>query len=246
MYVVFSSNDAYTDTGYHAKIHVSDGNCSTPCSDFHPHCGFWEGKGYCKHSYVAYMSANCRKSCNICHSSSASLKKLDGMKMSLSSKGFSLKEGINDKKPDEQEVTTTSEKASSLRIVKPPFEPEQYQKKVHEKNSDEINEKSEKQMQGILKTKNSASEFYIKPMLCPDYASIGNGICDQSNDNLVCHFDGGDCSLGGNTTNCTSLECFENLKFDPCPKYDKIGNHQCDKENFNVICLFDAGDCQAG
>ena len=252
MYVVFSSNNDITDTGYNAKIHVSEGNCSTPCSDFHPHCGFWESVGYCS-SAVAYMSANCRKSCNICHSSSASLKKLGGMKMSSSSKGFSLKEGINEKKPDKQEVIKTSEKASSLRIVKPPFGPEQYQKKVHEKNSDEINVKSEKQMQGILKIPlsqmfkktNSTSTLYIEPMLCTDYASIGNDICDQANDNLVCQYDGGDCSLGGSATNCTSSECIDNLKFDPCPKFDRIGNDQCDKENFNLICSFDAGDCQA-
>ena len=86
----------------------------------------------------------------------------------------------------------------------------------------------------------------MEPMLCPNYASIGNGICDQANDNLVCYFDGGDCSLVGDTTNCTSLECVDNLKFDPCPRFDKIGNDQCDKENLNLICSFDAGDCQAG
>ena len=86
----------------------------------------------------------------------------------------------------------------------------------------------------------------MKPMLCTDYTSIGNGICDHVNNNLVCYFDGEDCSLRAKTTNCTSLECVENLKFDPCPKFDKIGNDQCDKENFNLICSFDAGDCQTG
>ena len=92
----------------------------------------------------------------------------------------------------------------------------------------------------------SHQSLYFEPMLCADYAFIGNGICDKANDNLVCQYDGGDCTLGGNTTNCNSLQCVENLKFDPCPKYEKIGNDQCDKENFNLICSFDAGDCQAG
>ena len=100
--------------------------------------------------------------------------------------------------------------------------------------------------EGLESKKSSSSKVSIEPMLCSGYISIGNGICDQANDNLVCYFDGGDCSLGGNTINCTSLECVDDVKFDPCPKYDKIGNDQCDKENFNVICSFDAGDCQTG
>ena len=100
--------------------------------------------------------------------------------------------------------------------------------------------------EGLESKESTHHKVAIEPMLCPGYNSIGNGICDQANDNLVCYFDGGDCSLGGNTTNCISLECFDHLKFDPCPKFEKIGNHQCDKENFNIICSFDAGDCQTG
>ena len=116
-----------------------------------------------------------------------------------------------------------------------------------EENLDESNEQHvQPKMSEMFKKTNSTSSVYIEPMLCPDYASIGNGICDQVNDNLVCYSDDGDCSLEGNTTNCTSLECIDKLKFDPCPKYDKIGNNQCDKENLNLICSFDAGDCQAG
>ena len=116
-----------------------------------------------------------------------------------------------------------------------------------EENLDESNEQHVKpKMSQMFRKTNSTSSVYIEPMLCPNYALIGNGMCDQANDNIVCQYDGGDCSLVGNTTNRTSLECVENLKFDPCPKYDTIGNHQCDKENFNLICSFDAGDCQAG
>ena len=84
--------------------------------------------------------------------------------------------------------------------------------------------------------------------LCSDYASIENSICDHANVNLVCYFDGVelDCSLGGNTTICTSFECIENQAFEPCPKYALIGNGQCDKENFNLICSYDAADCNDG
>ena len=83
-------------------------------------------------------------------------------------------------------------------------------------------------------------------MLCPDFALIGNGNCDEANNKLVCLYDGGDCPLEGIYENCTNYECIENLKFDPCPKFREIGNGQCDKENLNLICSFDAGDCQAG
>ena len=82
-------------------------------------------------------------------------------------------------------------------------------------------------------------------MICPEYASIGNGICDEVNNNLVCLHDGGDCSLDEFKINCTTVECIEEKIFDPCPKYEKIGNGQCDAENFNIICSFDGGDCKA-
>ena len=55
------------------------------------------------------------------------------------------------------------------------------------------------------------------PMYCPEYASIGNGICNEVNNNLVCLFDGGDCSEEEITPNCTNLECSGIKTFDPCP-----------------------------
>ena len=186
MHVVFMSDGSVTKSGYYAKLHISEGNCS--------HQGV-QSKSY-----------------------------------SISSKVKPLEDQKHQDK--QQEFIAIIEKVASMR---------------KEKNLDESNEQHVKPiMSEMFKKTNSTSSVYIEPMLCPDYASIGNGICDQVNDNLVCQYDGGDCSLGGNTTNCTSLECVENLKFDPCPKYDKIGNHQCDEENFNLICSFDAGDCQAG
>ena len=86
----------------------------------------------------------------------------------------------------------------------------------------------------------------MEPMVCESYLSIGDGICDQANDNPFCHNDGGDCSIDGIIPNCTRFDCFENLKLNPCPQYEKIGNGQCDEENFDLICSFDAGDCQVG
>ena len=193
IHVVFTSDGSVTRSGYYAKLHVSEVNCS----------------------YQGVQSKS--------YSISSKVKPLEDQKH-------------QDKR---QEFIAIIEKVASMR---------------EEENLDESNEQHEKQMQGILKAPlsqmfkktNSTTSLYFEPMLCPDYALIGNGICDHANDNLVCYFDGGDCSLGGNTTNCTSLECVDNLKFDPCPKFEKIGNHQCDKENFNIICSFDAGDCQTG
>ena len=186
MHVVFTSDGSVTKSGYYAKLHVSEGNCSY--------------QGMQSKSYFI----------------SSKVKPLEHQK-------------CQDKR---QEFIAIIKKVTSMK---------------EEENLEESNEQHVKpKMSEMFKKKNSTSEFYIEPMLCPDYDSIGNGICDHANDNLVCYHDGGDCSLGGNTSNCTSLECIDSLKFEPCPKYDKIGNHQCDKENFNLICSFDAGDCQTG
>lgn len=90
------------------------------------------------------------------------------------------------------------------------------------------------------------SSIPVVPMICPDYASIGNGKCEETNNKLVCMYDGGDCVLEGVNASCMNFECYENQKHNPCPKYETIGNGQCDKENFNVICSFDGGDCEFG
>ncbi|CAH3180407.1 unnamed protein product, partial [Porites lobata] len=36
------------------------------CEDLNANCPYWEGKGYCKKDYVAYMTKNCKKSCGLC------------------------------------------------------------------------------------------------------------------------------------------------------------------------------------
>ena len=77
-------------------------------------------------------------------------------------------------------------------------------------------------------------------MACPMFKSIGNEICDEANNKLLCLYDGGDCR---EIYNCNSLRCIEERMFDPCPEYDLIGDGQCNENNRNFICSFDAGDC---
>merc|ERR1719348_74417 len=36
------------------------------CDDMRPHCNYWKGQGFCKHSYVDYMKLYCKKSCGLC------------------------------------------------------------------------------------------------------------------------------------------------------------------------------------
>lgn len=39
---------------------------SSSCKDGNRYCPYWKGRGYCNHSYVSYMRANCKKSCGVC------------------------------------------------------------------------------------------------------------------------------------------------------------------------------------
>ena len=86
----------------------------------------------------------------------------------------------------------------------------------------------------------------LDPILCPGYATIGNGICDEFNNILVCQYDGGDCTMKKFNFYCTTFNCTEDKKLDPCPNYNEIGNGQCDMDNFNPICSYDGGDCKVG
>ena len=86
----------------------------------------------------------------------------------------------------------------------------------------------------------------MDPMLCPGYSLIGNDICEDANNNLICHYDGGDCTQERVYNNCLTFDCIDKQKFDPCPNYHQIGDGQCNEENFNLICSFDGGDCQVG
>ena len=57
---------------------------------------------------------------------------------------------------------------------------------------------------------------------------IGDGYCDDINNNVGCNFDGGDCSGGTSTVFCNQ---------------DWIGDEYCDDINNQIGCNFDGGDC---
>ena len=74
----------------------------------------------------------------------------------------------------------------------------------------------------------------------PQY--VGDGYCDDQNNNADCHFDQGDC-CGNNvtTTYCTHCICFEDLICSA--PLDLIGNGVCNDETNYAGCQFDGGDC---
>ena len=47
----------------------------------------------------------------------------------------------------------------------------------------------------------------VNPDTCGDQLWIGDMICDDANNNLHCHFDGGDCCLGETTLTDYCVEC---------------------------------------
>merc|ERR1719237_1069383 len=80
----------------------------------------------------------------------------------------------------------------------------------------------------------------------PDY--IGDGNCDDENNNCGCDFDKGDCCGHVVKTYCKECKCKDpNFKPSKCP--GKCGAPQykgdgiCDDENNNCGCKFDGGDC---
>merc|ERR1712222_9368 len=83
----------------------------------------------------------------------------------------------------------------------------------------------------------------------PDY--IGDGNCDDENNNCGCDFDKGDCCGHVVKTYCNECKC-KDPDFHPskcpgkcgAPQYKGDGN--CDDENNNCGCKFDGGDCCNG
>jgi len=79
----------------------------------------------------------------------------------------------------------------------------------------------------------------------------GDGYCDDSNNNLACDYDGGDCCARSTkkgkvqTDGCTECKCLDphNQGANTCasPDYQRDGN--CDDENNNPGCAYDGGDC---
>ena len=81
-------------------------------------------------------------------------------------------------------------------------------------------------------------------LICPDYAFIGDGVCQDGNNIPVCHYDGGDCCLQNvNSTACAECECIKETDFDPCPSHQQIADGQCNEVNDNLICSYDGEDC---
>eukprot|EP00941_MAST-03F_sp_MAST-3F-sp1_P003007 g3007.t1 len=105
-----------------------------------------------------------------------------------------------------------------------------------------------------------------------EWKLVGNGFCDERNNNARCNWDGGDCcqsSCGRNSEdskvinickaevcNAKCLDTPRNNHFG-CPNYDpcvmdmggdpsKKGDGHCDWENNNKECNFDDGDCCHG
>merc|ERR1711988_1419089 len=82
---------------------------------------------------------------------------------------------------------------------------------------------------------------------------IGDGNCDDENNNCGCKYDGGDC-CGKNVKKayCKECKCKDpNYKEDKnckgaCGLSQYKGDGNCDDENNNCGCEFDGGDCCAG
>ena len=82
------------------------------------------------------------------------------------------------------------------------------------------------------------------------FGYIGDGVCDDVNNNKQCYWDAGDC-CGNNVINvhtngllsCIVCECLEpNLELKQC-KYEQIRNGICNDVNNNEECKWDGGDC---
>ena len=73
--------------------------------------------------------------------------------------------------------------------------------------------------------------------------SVGDGYCDDQNNNEGCYFDGGDCCGSYvNTEFCTLCLCYEDFENCNAPM-ELIGNGLCNDEVNNVDCGYDGGDC---
>ena len=88
-------------------------------------------------------------------------------------------------------------------------------------------------------------------IICYD-KKLGDGYCDDENNNLICNYDNGDCCDFTNLKTdkydyCVICECLDGLYPDPkdvpiC-KYQFIGDKECDNVNNNAYCYYDGFDC---
>jgi hypothetical protein len=74
---------------------------------------------------------------------------------------------------------------------------------------------------------------------------MGDGFCDDDNNNKECEFDLGDCCNNVNINwnqYCSICECLNENDVVDC-KYPVIGNGICNDKNNNAYCYYDGGDC---
>ena len=79
---------------------------------------------------------------------------------------------------------------------------------------------------------------------------IGDGQCDDDNNNPECDFDGGDCCSDTEQIHCTECLCKTNGSSsveedlpNTCISHEWIGDGVCDDENNVPECDYDGGDC---
>ena len=99
--------------------------------------------------------------------------------------------------------------------------------------------------------------YLVLEPLCYNHAYIGDGYCDDDNNNDVCNYDGGDCCLDHVLTDwCTICICIEDnpttvevegsglttTTLGNCIT-PLIGDGYCDDENNQEACSYDNGDC---
>ena len=80
---------------------------------------------------------------------------------------------------------------------------------------------------------------------------IGDGYCDDTNNNEGCDFDGGDCCgsnvitelffFDGSGETCKDCICYEDLNC--AASLELIGNGFCNDEGNTPGCSYDGGDC---
>ena len=98
--------------------------------------------------------------------------------------------------------------------------------------------------------------FYLHRSRGCNQGWIGDGYCDDINNNLDCTYDGGDCCGSNvNTQYCTECQCLEGgggsgggttpsgtTGSGGCNQ-GWIGDGYCDDINNNLDCTYDGGDC---
>merc|ERR1712210_181229 len=83
---------------------------------------------------------------------------------------------------------------------------------------------------------------------CKSKAYVGDGNCDDENNNCGCKYDGGDCCLPKVVkTYCKDCSCVDPKQKKKCNgkcgAKAYVGDGNCDDNNNNCGCNYDGGDC---